>query len=52
MEHKNNFNFMRLIFSIMVVYSHSFGLLSLPEPTILGRSFGNSVVLVTKVPYG
>lgn len=44
MENKNNFNFMRLIFSIMVVYSHSFGLLSLTEPTILGRSFGNFAV--------
>jgi len=28
----------------MVVYSHSFGLLSLTEPTVLGRTYGNFAV--------
>ncbi|MEK4046480.1 acyltransferase [Paenibacillus sp. FSL H8-0048] len=43
MKH-NNFNLMRLIFSILVVFSHSFGLLNLDEPTIFHRSFGNFAV--------
>ncbi len=44
MEHNNNFNLMRLIFSIMVVFSHSYGLLALSEPIILNRTFGNFAV--------
>lgn len=42
--HKNNFNLIRLLLSIMVVYSHSFGLLNLKEPTIFNRTFGNFAV--------
>ncbi|EKN62782.1 acyltransferase [Schinkia azotoformans] len=44
MERNNNFNFMRLIFAFMVVYSHSYGLLTLPEPHFLGRTLGNLAV--------
>jgi peptidoglycan/LPS O-acetylase OafA/YrhL len=42
--HKNNFNLIRLILSIMVVFSHSYGLLNIAEPIIFGRSYGNFAV--------
>lgn len=43
--HRNNFHLLRLIFSIMVVYSHSWGLLTLPEPTVAGMTMGRFAVL-------
>lgn len=40
----NHFNLMRLLFAVMVIYSHAYGLLCLEEPIILSRSFGNFAV--------
>ena len=40
----NNFNFFRLFFAIMVIFSHSFALLGKIEPSIWGRSLGNLAV--------
>ena len=42
--HKNNFNLLRLILASMVVYSHSFALLGLEEPTVWGRGLGTIAV--------
>lgn len=37
----NNFNLMRLVFSSLVIFSHSYAFLGLPEPIIFGRTLGN-----------
>lgn len=39
--HKNNFNFLRLLFASLVVFSHAYALLGQEEPTLWGRSLGN-----------
>ncbi|EMK6669895.1 acyltransferase [Vibrio fluvialis] len=39
--HSNNFNILRLIFAILVVFSHAYGLLAQAEPHLWGRSLGN-----------
>jgi len=39
--HRNNFNFLRLLFAILVVLSHAYALLGQEEPVFLGRSLGN-----------
>lgn len=44
MTHKNNFNLLRLLLATAVVYSHSFAMIGLHEPTIFGRSLGNFAV--------
>ncbi|WP_285354153.1 acyltransferase [Pseudomonas sp. lyk4-R2A-10] len=44
MNHNNNFNLLRLIFALLVVYSHSFALLGMREPEIFGRPLGNVAV--------
>ncbi len=44
MTHKNNFNLLRLLLATAVVYSHSFAMVGLHEPTIFGRSLGNFAV--------
>ncbi len=41
---KNNFNLMRLIFSIGVVFSHSFGMVGRTDPNTWGLSFGGAAV--------
>lgn len=43
-HHKNNFNFLRLLFASMVVFSHAYALLGHEEPTLWGRSLGNLAV--------
>lgn len=40
-KHENNFNFLRLLFASLVVFSHSYALLGLEEPVFFGRSLGN-----------
>jgi peptidoglycan/LPS O-acetylase OafA/YrhL len=40
-SHHNNFNLLRLVFAVLVVYSHAYALLGLEEPIIWGRSLGN-----------
>ena len=40
-SHNNNFNFLRLLFASLVVFSHSYALLGYEEPTLWGRSLGN-----------
>lgn len=37
----NNFDALRLIFAIFVIFSHSFALVGLGEPVLLGRTLGN-----------
>ena len=41
---KNNFNLIRYSLAVFVLYSHSFGLLTLPEPSIFYSSLGNFAV--------
>ena len=41
---KNNFNLMRLIFAVAVVFSHSFGMVGQAEPNTWGLSFGGAAV--------
>jgi len=44
MATSNNFTIIRLILAMMVIYSHSYAVTGHPEPTMLGRSFGNLAV--------
>lgn len=44
MSHNNNFNLLRLIFAVAVVYAHSFALLGLDVPHFFGRGIGNIAV--------
>lgn len=37
---KNNFHALRYLLAVMVLYSHSFGLLALPEPGLFAFTFG------------
>lgn len=39
--HRNNYNLLRLIFALAVIFSHSFALLGHTEPVLWDRSFGN-----------
>jgi len=41
---RDNFALIRLLLAIFVIYSHAYGLLSLPEPIIFGRTLGNFAV--------
>ncbi len=43
-DSSNNFTIIRLILAYAVIVSHSFGLLGLPEPVVLGRTLGNLAV--------
>ncbi|WP_454068156.1 acyltransferase family protein [Brucella anthropi] len=43
-DDSNNFTIIRLILAYAVIVSHSFGLLGLTEPILLGRSLGNLAV--------
>ena len=38
---KNNFDVLRLIFAVFVIFSHSFALVGKSEPVLLGRTLGN-----------
>lgn len=39
-QSSNNFTAMRWILAVMVLYTHAYGLLLFPEPTLLHRTFG------------
>lgn len=44
MRKNNNFDLLRLVLATLVVYSHSFAMLGLPEPQIWGHTFGGFAV--------
>ncbi|RYF48901.1 MAG: hypothetical protein EOO38_09130 [Cytophagaceae bacterium] len=44
MQLSNNYTAVRLLLSAMVLYSHSFALIGLDEPLLLGRTTGNLAV--------
>lgn len=44
LDSSNNFTILRLILAYSVIISHSFGLLGVAEPVLLGRSLGNLAV--------
>ncbi|MBN3791657.1 hypothetical protein [Burkholderia sp. Ac-20353] len=38
MRHSNNFDFIRLVAASIVIVGHSFAILGLPQPIVLGTS--------------
>lgn len=43
-QHKNSFHLLRLLAASLVIISHSFAFLALPEPIVFGRTLGNFAV--------